>query len=124
MTTVEHVNEFIKEVILPDQVGKISDGYHTFDELYDHRIAIYISLCKALSFHFGDYDIWRTKVHSDASVMEGWFLLGIFKESGKQITYHLPLEKWRDTEFAETLMIAPMWDGHTPEDVLERIGKL
>ena len=25
--------------------SKISDGYHTFGELYDHRITLYISLC-------------------------------------------------------------------------------
>ncbi len=24
------------------------DGYHTFDELYDHRITLYISLCKQI----------------------------------------------------------------------------
>ena len=28
--------------------GDISDGYHTFDELYDHRITLYLSLIASL----------------------------------------------------------------------------
>ena len=39
----------------------------------------------------------------------------------KQITYHLPLSKWEETGFAETLEKAPEFDGHTPDDVLEII---
>lgn len=30
-----------------------------------------------------------TEVHSDGSIMEGWFLLGIHKYQGHQITYHM-----------------------------------
>ncbi len=29
--------------------------------------------------------------------------MGIGKEKGEQITYHLPLSKWDETNFAETL---------------------
>ena len=105
---------------------EVSDGYHTFDELYDHRITLYIALCKELgngsSSPYGH--TWRSKVHSDDSSFDGWFILGIYKEKGKQITYHLPLEKWEQTNFAETLEKAPEWDGHTSQDVLERIAKL
>ena len=28
--------------------GDISDGYHTFDELYEHRIALFITLARLL----------------------------------------------------------------------------
>jgi len=31
--------------------GKISDGYHTFDELYDHRITLWIALCRLSALH-------------------------------------------------------------------------
>ena len=51
-------------------------------------------------------------------------MMGIDKKPGKQITYHLPIAYWDETEFAETLDLAPEWDGHTSDDVLERLRKL
>ena len=107
----------------------ISDGYHTMDELYDHRITLYIALCKFVIYHevklHGVNDIvWRSKLHSDGSEYKGWFLLGIGKEKGKQVTYHLPLDRWDDISMAQTLEKAPEFDGHTSEDVLNRIKNL
>ena len=68
--------------------------------------------------------MWRSALHSDGTNWDGWFLLGIFTEKGEQITYHLPMTKWIDTNFAVTLDRAPEFDGHTSQDVLERISKL
>ena len=106
-----------------------NDGSHSFEELYDHRITLYIALCKMISEKNGDgispiHEIWRSKLHSDGSSYEGWFILGIDKDPGMQITYHLPMDRWGDTNFAETLDNAPEWDKHTHVDVLERIKKL
>ena len=54
----------------------ISDGYHTFDELYDHRITLYIALCKSMCGDFGDWrNVWRSQKHSDGTNYDGWFLL-------------------------------------------------
>lgn len=111
---------------------QVSDGYHTMDELYEHRIVLFIALCRAEMghmYHRGDGEpilrqIWRTKLHSDGSHFDGWFVLGINKEEGEQITYHLPMSKWGETEFAETLYNAPKFDGHTSADVLERLKNL
>lgn len=99
----------------------ISDGYHTFDELYYHRITLYIALCMAVALQ---RYVWRSKIHSDGSYYEGWFLLGINDEKGSQITYHIPLERWEETSFAITLNKAPEFDGHSSNDVLERIKNL
>lgn len=114
----------------PDSMDA-SDGYHTFTELYDHRIALFIALCKHLTtlqhmFNIPEnipkrFNIWRSQLHSDGSSFEDWFILGINKAKGEQITYHLPMSRWEETEFAQTLEKAPEWDGHTPADVLERI---
>lgn len=101
------------------------DGYHTFDELYEHRITIYIALCKALSNMTQMINpVWKSKLHSDGTCFEGWFVLGIFKEAGSQITYHLPLSKWDECWFAEELEKGPEFDGHTPDDVLKRIATI
>jgi hypothetical protein len=114
----------------------ISDGYHTFGELYEHRIALYIALCKMKARQNAAYNdrrewieeadekpplVWKTKVHSDDSVWDGWFLLGVNHEKGKQITYHLPMAKWEECAFASEIKKAPEWDGHTSADVLERL---
>ncbi len=107
-----------------------SDGYHTFGELYDHRITLFIVLCSWISnvcaaeLAKEKCEVWRSKLHSDGSFLEGWFILGINKAPGKQITYHLPLSRWYDTDFAETLECAPEWDGHTPSDVIKRLQEL
>ena len=71
------------------------------------------------------FPVWRSKNHSDGEPAFGgtWFVLGINKEKGKQITYHLPMSKWDETDFAETLEKAPEFDGHTSQDVLERLKK-
>lgn len=101
----------------------ISDGYHTFDELYDHRITLYIALCKQIYYEH-KYRVWRSQIHSDGSKYDGWFILGIGEEKGKQITYHIPNERWDETNFAADLDKAPEFDGHTSQDVLQRIKLL
>jgi len=109
-----------------------SDGSHTFDELYEHRYALWIALCEmranVMDANESPYfeDVWRSKNHSDGEPAFGgeWFLLGVGKAKGEQITYHLPMSKWEETEFAETLDKAPDFDGHTSADVLERIKAL
>lgn len=106
----------------------ISDGSHTFGELYEHRITLFIALCRLLKHEYklqiDGKGVWRTRLHSDGSFIEGWFILGISTVSGQQITYHLPSEKWDDTNFAHTLETALEFDGHTSQDVLKRLSQL
>ena len=106
----------------------ISDGYHTFDELYDHRVTLYIALCKQINHQpYNDadkFEVWRSKKHSDGTHYDGWFILGIGKEKGHQITYHIPNERWEETNFVDILETAPEFDGHTSQDVLNRIKLL
>lgn len=95
------------------------DGYHTFNELYDHRIALFIALA-----HRCESWAWKSRLHSDGSAMEGWFVMGLHASVGKQITYHLPNAKWSETNFAMLLDRAPEFDGHTSDDVIKRLGKI
>jgi hypothetical protein len=114
---------------------QVSDGYHTMDELYDHRITLYIALCRIASAYARDTALkgratgpaWRSKRHSDGELCFGTgtqFVLGVGKDAGDQITYHIPIDRWDETDFAETLDKAPDWDGHTSADVLERLKQL
>lgn len=153
LNTEDYINQLIQSNRA--NTNLISDGYHTFGELYEHRIMNFIALCKVISnsnylagripkaykvkgkhdtiTEEGLYDgeksinhVWRSLKHSDGERAFGgiWFVLGIFKTPGIQITYHLPIEKWDDCEFAETLDTAPEWDGHTSSDVLGRLKQL
>ncbi len=98
-------------------VGAVSDGYHTFDELYEHRCLLWILLCKSA------IKSWKSKLHSDGTSYDGWFVLGMKTKPGEQMTYHLPMKYWECCGFAETWDKAPHFDGHTPADVLERLKK-
>ena len=121
MASIQVINTLITDV----DANQVSDGYHTFGELYDHRIALWLALCRSdvyLSNQNGEpSDVWRSKAHSDGVVWDGWFILGMGKAKGQQMTYHLPITDWEKCEFAETLEKAPEWDGHTSADVLTRL---
>lgn len=122
----------VEGIILEGDTLVVSDGYHTFDELYEHRFALFIALCKAKNedlvrrVNDSGYEspVWRSRKHFDGSSFENMFVMGIGKEEGKQITYHLPLHMWDVTDFAETMDYAPLFDGHTPDDVIKRLINL
>lgn len=100
------------------ELAEVSDGYHTFSELYEHRFALFVALCKRVD------NVWRAKKHADGTMYKGWFVMGIGEARGEQIIYHLPLSKWTVTNFAKTYKLAPLWDGHTSHDVIKRLRKL
>lgn len=121
----KEINELIASMPAGYSKGEISDGFHTIDELYAHRIELFIALLRHYSTHpLVKNLVWRSTHHSDGTSYDGWFVLGIYTEPGKQITYHLPMNKWEDCRFANARLSAPEWDGHTAEDVLERLKKL
>lgn len=125
----DHIGLTHKVYAQGDDDMQVSDGYHTMDELYDHRINLFIALCKYVIYNDVklrglNYSVWRSKLHSDGSEYKGWFILGIHKKPGEMISYHLPLSKWDEIGLAETLEKAPEFDGHTSQDVLERLKYL
>ena len=97
-----------------------SDGYHTFDELYEFRHVLFISMCKLLK----KMKPWRSLLHFDGSSYDGWFIVGIGASKGDQITFHMPMRLWNDCDFMLTVVSPPEWDGHTSSDVLNRIKEL
>ena len=106
-------------LIRPNPVnGSTSDGYHTFNELYHHR-AVLFSVIVAV---FRD-KAWKAKDHSDGTMYDGMFIVGIDTPDG-QATYHYDIEPYWDMFRCKELDRAPEWDGHTPEQAIERISKL
>lgn len=87
--------------------GRVSDGYHTFDELYDHRIALFIALCRKVvrleELAPSEVSVWRSLKHFVGPMFEGHFIMGIHSPACGLITYHLPLARWGETDFAAPL---------------------
>lgn len=127
-TTTKQLNQLIETLnhqgILDTSL--ISDGYHTFGELYKHRIALFIYLVKTLHDLSTTNKTWIYKRNHDGIGWSGWFGMGINFEEGKQITYHLPIEYWDSClkYVDEVWDINPYYDGHTGADVIERLLNL
>lgn len=104
------------QLILPCNVGDVSDGYHTFNELYAHRCTLFLAFLTLAN------NGWYSEKHHDGSDLPGWFIAGVELEENTQITYHLPNTYLRiASERLDYREFAPEWDGHTANDVLTRI---
>ena len=98
-------------------IGDLSDGYHTFNELYHHRAVLFSVICNSMPDK-----AWKSKLHDTGDMYEGMFIVGIETPDG-QATYHYDIEYW-DLFKVRELEKAPKWDGHTPTDAINRIAKL
>jgi len=105
--------------------GDCSDSYHTMSELYDHRRALTAALLNIISNECpGGVDpTFKSKLHSDGTMFEGYFICGYNYFNGEMISYHYALEYWNDFRIPE-YTIAPEYDGHTSDDVIKRLSKL
>jgi len=93
-------------------IGEVSDGYHTFNSLYNQRLCLWAALVKAYKDK-----AWKTRCHHDGEPCFGgdWFLVGITTPAG-DYTYHYELKDWNLFD-CKVLDKAPEFDGHTDKDV-------
>ena len=98
--------------------GETSDGYHTFNELYHHRAVLFSVIVRD---HIDR--AWKSKAHHDGSMYDGMFIVGIETSEG-QATYHCDIDPYWGMFDCKELDRAPEWDGHTPDDAIERIATL
>ena len=99
-------------------IGECSDGYHTFNELYDHRAKLFAIICEV----FKDL-AWKSKKHDTGDMYDGMFIVGINTPQG-QATYHYDIDPYWDMFNVKELDNAPKWDGHTPTEAINRILSL
>ena len=92
------------------ETSLISDGYHTFGELYFHRMMLFAVICNT----YND-KAWKSKLHDDDTMYDNYFIVGITTPEG-DYTYHYHLDYW-DTFNVKELEKAPKWDGHKPSDI-------
>lgn len=103
----------------PVDMGEVSDGYHTFNELYYYRMLYNAAFFNALPKHM----VHKSKRHhtGEECFGGGWFIVMANLPTG-QISNHYELKDWRlfnipEKEFADE------WDGHTPKQAAERLQK-
>ena len=101
-------NELILSVSDSDE---ISDGYHTFGELYFHRMILFSIICKQ-----NKNISWKSKQHFDDTMYKNFFIVGIDTPEGPY-TYHYHMEYWDHFNGVREIEKAPEWDGHTAEDI-------
>lgn len=112
---MELINEHF-ELVDKLRAGEISDGYHTFNELYYHRAVLFSVICNQ------NKDIaWKSKLHSDGTMYDEMFIVGITTPQG-QYSYHYNLILWSLFDVNE-LDKAPEYDGHQPKDI-ERLKSI
>lgn len=91
----------------------ISDGYHTFDELYDHRCLLY--LCWVLEQPF-TRDTYFVRDH-----FEGWDCI-VMQLGVGQVSYHVPAKyRYLYEKRIREGTADHQYDGHTSADVLKRL---
>lgn len=115
---LQEADDTLRELIeehfeLKEQIknGTLSDGYHTFNELYDHRAILFSIICnqnKAIA--------WKSKKHDDGTMFDGMFIVGIKTPLG-QYTYHYDIKPYWEMFDVKELENAPKWDGHQPKDI-------
>lgn len=100
-------------------MGKVSDGYHTFDELYRYRM-LYNALAFDLLAHNG-ITVVKSHKHSDGGkIFDGNYFIVVAELPTGQVSNHYENKYW-DLFNIEEVQFSPEWDGHTPEEAADRL---
>ena len=117
-----------------DYPGDMSDGHHTFNELYRYRMLYNAAFLNTYSnpevrmMSDGNRsvivrNVGKSRLHHDGTEPfgGGWFVVWVTLPDGSVTFNHYPMEYW-DLFNADEYDTAPEWDGSTPEqegDMLE-----
>ena len=119
-------------------IGELSDGYHTYKELYEFRkvynAALFNEWAENLDtssdfgqalFNVPKYNVHKSWRHSDGELCfgGGWFIVSAMLPTGL-ISNHYKAEDWDLFKIPEVEKALFEFDGHTSQDVLNRLKKL
>ena len=133
-------------------IGDLSDGYHTFNELYEFRkiynaalfnewaldyygvlkghgvidvMTIHPEIQNFLNNIKPKYNVHKSWKHNDGELCfgGGWFIVSAMLPTGL-ISNHYKAEDWDLFKIPEVEKALYEFDGHTSEDVLNRLKKL
>lgn len=100
-------------------MGNVSDGYHTFDELYEYRLLYNAAFFNMLPKNL----VHKSKRHhtGEECFGGGWFIVMAQLPTG-QISNHYEMKDWDLFDIPEK-EFADEWDGHTPEVAARRLRR-
>lgn len=100
-------------------MGEVSDGYHTFNELYYYRMLYNAAFFNLLPKEW----VHKSKKHhtGEECFGGGWFIVMANLPTG-QVSNHYELKDWDLFQVPEK-EFADEWDGHTPQEASERLRK-
>jgi len=118
--SIAEINEAIKSV----DSNKVSDGYHTFFDLYEFRKVYNAALFNEWYFS-GKYEVHKSWKHNDGELAfgGGWFIVVALLPTG-QISNHYEEKDWDLFKCKEVDKAIYEFDGHTAEDALERLKSI
>ncbi len=139
---IKKINTFIKDAKENDpefSAKQISDGYHTFEELYEFRkmynAALFNEWAKiddetivreGLS-SYPKYNVHKSWKHNDGEYCFGvenkWFIVSAMLPDGL-ISNHYKAKDWDLFKVPVVEKALYEFDGHTGQDVLERIKNI
>lgn len=91
--------------------GDVSDGYHTFDELYEHRCLLFITLCL------------RMPDFATIGKTDGDYFVMFLEVPAGQVSYHLHVKYLPLVVGRITADLTKQWDGHDSKDVVDRLKR-
>lgn len=102
-----------------NDMGEVSDGYHTFNELYYYRMLYNAAFFNLLPKEW----VHKSKRHhtGEECFGGGWFIVMAELPTG-QISNHYEMKYWDCFNIPEKEK-ANVWDGHTPQEAAERLYK-
>lgn len=115
-------------VVIDRRTGQVSDGFHTFEELYRYRLLYnaalfnswYESACEHSSVGFRVHKSWH-HWGGEPCFGGGWFIVMANLPTG-QISNHYPADAW-DLFNIPARHTADEWDGHTPAEAADRLTR-
>lgn len=125
---IQQINDELQSYAKEDliELSKISDGYHTFEELYEFRKIYNAALFNEwASFDIPKYDVHKSKKHNDGKECFGgeWFIVVAMLPDG-QISNHYHLDDWDLFDIPEVERAKYEFDGHTGHDVIKRLKNI
>lgn len=82
--------------------GEITDGDHSFNELYNHRMILFSIICNNNPY------AWKSWKHADNTMYDDYFIVGIGDENG-YFSYHYHKDYWDMFDVCER-DFAPKWN--------------
>lgn len=104
------------------------DKLRNFDELYDFRMVYNALLFNEWHKH-DEVEVYKSKRHSDGSIpfeddSDDWFIVIAILPEGKHISNHYHMKYWDYFKIPEYKKAKDEYDGHTSDDVLNRLKEL